>query len=173
VVHDPPVNSVIADDQLFPRAKTSGPRSPAAAPEVEGKEPRRFGSWKHQAQRLRTEALVLYFVFTHPRVPWFAKWIAGCVAAYLLSPVQLIPSYIPVVGFLDDLLALFIAVKLLRRIIPNDVLVEWQKRAESAEMQRKDEIRSSAATAGLVAMVFLWLLAAVIASALIMNYIHR
>lgn len=167
------MNKIMADDQLLPLAKTSGSRSPAADPEVEGNEPGRFASWKQQAQRLRTEALVLYFVFKHPRVPWFAKWVAACVAAYLLSPVQLIPSYIPVIGFLDDFLALFIGVKLLRRIIPKDVLAECRQRARAVGMRGREEIKSSAATSGLIAIIFLWLLAAVIASALIMKFIRR
>jgi len=143
------------------------------SPDVEGNIPGRLGSWRHQAQRLQTEALVFYFLFKHPRVPWFARWVAACVAAYLLSPFQLIPSYIPVIGFLDDFLVLFLGVKVLRKIIPKDVFAECRQRAEVVEARRKEEIRSVAATVGLIVVVFLWLLAAVIASALIMKYTHH
>jgi uncharacterized membrane protein YkvA (DUF1232 family) len=161
------------DHYLVPLAKISGPRSPIADSNVEENEPGRLESWRHQAQQLQTEALVFYFVFKHPRVTWFARWVAACIAAYLLSPLQLIPSYIPIIGFLDDLLVLFLGVKLLRRIIPKDVLADCRQRAEVVETQGKEEIRPVAATVGLVAIIFLWLLAAVIASALIMKYIHH
>ena len=73
--------------------------------------------WKRQAQLLQREARGFYFAFKHPRVHWCAKLVAAGTAAYLFSPIQLIPSFIPVVGFLDDLLILFLGVKLLQRII--------------------------------------------------------
>jgi uncharacterized membrane protein YkvA (DUF1232 family) len=157
---------------LVPLGKPSGSCSPTADPDAEGNEPGRLWSWRHQAQRLQTEALVFCCVFKHPRATWFARWVAACIAAYLLSPVQLIPSYIPVIGFADDFLVLFLGVKLLRRIIPKDVLAECRQRAEVVETQRKEEIRSAAATVGLVAVIFLWFLAAVIGSILIVKYIY-
>ena len=129
--------------------------------------------WKRQAERLRKEAHVFYFAFKHPRVHWYARLIAICVAVYLLSPIQLIPSYIPVIGFLDDLLVLFVGAKLLRRIIPPDVLAECRELAETAEIRRKQEARSPLAFVGLVAIVSLWLLITVAASALIAAYFHR
>jgi hypothetical protein len=72
---------------------------------------------------------------------------------------------------LDDLLILFLGVKLLQRIIAPDVLAECRKLAEAAELRRKEEIRSTAAVVGLVAMVAFWLIAAVTASVLIAAYI--
>ena len=130
-------------------------------------------SWRQQAQRVHREAHVFYFVFKHPRTRWYAKLIAVCTAGYLLSPIQLIPSFVPVIGFLDDLLILFLGVKLLRRITPPDVLTECRELANAAEMRRKEEIRSSAAAFASVAIVTLWLLAAVTASALGARYIPR
>ena len=166
---NPTMNRTMADEHFLPFMKTSGPRPPVADPDVEG----RLGSWKRQAQRLQTEALVFYFVFNHPRATWFARGVAASTAAYLLSPVQLIPSCIPVIGFLDDLMVLFLGVKLLRRIIPKEVLAECQQRAEAIGKRRKEEIRSAAAMVGFVAIISSWLFAAVIASALIMKYIHH
>jgi len=130
-------------------------------------------TWRQQAQRVHQEAHVFYFVFRHPRTRWYAKLIAVCTAGYLLSPIQLIPSFIPVIGFLDDLLVLFLGVKLLQRITPPDVLAECRELAKAAEMRRKEEIRSSAAVFASVAIVLLWLLAAVTASALVARYIPR
>lgn len=106
-------------------------------------------------------------------MPWLAKLVTACTAAYLLSPIQLIPSFIPVIGFLDDLLVVVVAAKLLRRIIPADVLAESRLLAEAAEMRRSEEKRSSLAVVGLVAVASFWLLAALAAGAMIAAYIHR
>ncbi len=85
-------------------------------------EPAFAGNWRRRAQRLQKEAHVFYFVFKHPRTRWYARLLAVCTAGYLLSPVQLIPSFIPVIGFLDDFAVLFLGAKLLTRITPPDVL---------------------------------------------------
>jgi uncharacterized membrane protein YkvA (DUF1232 family) len=126
---------------------------------------------RNQAQRLQREAQVYYFVFKHARAPWYAKVVAACSAGYVFSPIQLIPSYIPVIGFLDDFLALLVGAKLLQRIIPADVLTECRQMADAAEMRRKEEIRSMAAVASSVVIVAVWLLAAVGASILMARYI--
>jgi uncharacterized membrane protein YkvA (DUF1232 family) len=128
-------------------------------------------SWKSQAQRVHREAQVYYFAFKHPRVPWYAKLVAACSAGYLFSPIQLIPSYIPVIGFSDDFLVLFVGAKLLRRLIPPEVLAECRQLANAAEMRRKEEIRSAAAIVAFVAIAAVWLLAAVGASLLMARYI--
>jgi uncharacterized membrane protein YkvA (DUF1232 family) len=128
-------------------------------------------SWRQQAQRLHREAQVFYFAFKHPRVHWFAKLIAACTAGYVFSPIQLIPSFIPVIGFLDDFLVLFFGVTLLKKIIPPDVMTECRALAEAAETRRKEEIRSTAAVIAFVAIALVWLLAAVIAGALMAAYL--
>ena len=127
-------------------------------------------SWRQQAARLQKEAQVFYFAFRHPRVRWHARLVAVCTAAYLFSPIQLIPSFIPFIGFLDDLLVLLLGVKLLKRMIPVDVLAECRKLAETAEIRKKEEIRSVASVVGFAAVVSLWLVAAVAASALVVIY---
>jgi uncharacterized membrane protein YkvA (DUF1232 family) len=129
--------------------------------------------WRHQAQRIHREAQVFYFAFKHPRVPWYAKLVAACTAGYLFSPIQVIPSFIPVIGFLDDFLVLFLGAKLVQRIIPPGVLIECREMARAAEMRRKDEIRSPATVVAVVAIAAVWLLAAITASRLIGTYILR
>ena len=129
--------------------------------------------WRAQAQRLHEEAQVFYFAFKHPGVHWYARLVAICTAGYLFSPIQLIPSFIPLVGFLDDFLVLFAGVKLLQRIIPADVLAECRDLAKAAEMRRKNAIRSPAAVIALVAVVALWFIASITASRLIASYISR
>lgn len=129
--------------------------------------------WTQQAQRLREAALVFYFAFKHPRTPWYAKLVAVCAAGYLLSPVQLIPNYIPVIGSLDDLAVLLVGAKLLRRIIPDDVLAECLQRASDVETRRKEEIKSAAATLGAAAIICAWFLVAAIASVFMVRYVFR
>src|SRR5271170_1514485 len=114
-------------------------------------------SWKEQAQKLQKEAHVFYFAFKHPRVPWYARVVAACSAGYLFSPIQLIPSFIPVIGFLDDFLVLFLGARLFKRIIPPDVLAECRRLALAAETRRKEEIRSLAGSVALVVIVSVWL----------------
>jgi uncharacterized membrane protein YkvA (DUF1232 family) len=130
-------------------------------------------SWKRQAQRVHREAQVFYFAFKHPRVPWYAKLVAACSAGYLFSPIQLIPSFIPVIGFLDDFLVLFLGAKLIQRIIPPEVLTECREMAKAAEMRRKDEIRSPAAVVAVVVIAAFWIFAAVSASLVMARYISH
>jgi uncharacterized membrane protein YkvA (DUF1232 family) len=129
--------------------------------------------WRRQAERLQKEAQVFYFAFKHPRMPWYAKLVVACTAAYLLSPIQLIPSFIPVIGFLDDLLVVVVGVKLLQKIIPPDVLAECRELAAAAESRRNVEVRSTVSIAGLVAIASLWLLAVATATALIAAHMRR
>jgi uncharacterized membrane protein YkvA (DUF1232 family) len=136
-------------------------------------EPASAMNWRQQAQRLHKEAHVFYFACKHPRMPWHARLVAACTAGYLFSPIQLIPSFIPVIGFLDDLLVLFLGVKLVQRITPPDLLTECRQLAEAAEVRRKEEIRSSAAIVAAVVVPAVWLLVAVAGSGLMAAYISH
>jgi len=127
--------------------------------------------WKQKVQRLQKEVHVFYFAFKHPSVRWYAKLVAACATGYLFSPIQLIPSYIPVIGVLDDLLVLFLGAKVLQRIIPAEVFADCRQQAEAAEMRRKDEIRSTAAAGAFMVIAAVWLLAAVGASILMAKHI--
>lgn len=100
-------------------------------------------------------------------MPWSARLVAVCTAGYLFSPVQLIPSFIPVIGFLDDFVVLLLGVKLLQRITPPDVLAECRELAKAAEVQRRKDIETSATAAASVVIAVLWMLMAVGAGALI------
>jgi len=130
-------------------------------------------SWKEQAQRLQKEAFVLYFVFKNPRTPWYVRGVALCSAAYPFSPVQLIPSFIPVIGFLDDFLIVFAGAKLVRRFTPPELLRECREQAAAAEARRSEEIQPGLARFVIVLSAATWLLAAVAASALLTAYLYR
>jgi len=128
-------------------------------------------TWKEQAQRVHAEAQTFYFAFRHPRVPCYAKVIAACTAGYMFSPIQLIPNFIPGIGFLDDFLVVFLGVKLLQRIIPADVLTECREQANVAAMRRSDEVRSPATVITVLAMSLVWLTAAITACRLLVLYV--
>lgn len=126
-----------------------------------------------QAQRLHKEAHVFYFVFKHPRTRWYTRALAACSAAYLFSPVQLIPSFIPVIGFLDDLAVLFVGAKLVQRITPPDVLTECREMAEAAEAQRKERVRTRFARIAFILTATSWLLGSCVATAILATYMSR
>jgi uncharacterized membrane protein YkvA (DUF1232 family) len=164
---------VVVDGDAETLTKLSGRLPPESTSERVRPERASARNWREQAQRLHKEAHVFYFVLKHPRTRWYARLVAACTAGYLLSPVQLIPNFIPVIGCLDDVLVVFLGVKLLRRITPADVLSECRGLANAAEIRRKEEIRSTVAIVVSVAIPIVWLFAAVAASALMASYLHH
>jgi uncharacterized membrane protein YkvA (DUF1232 family) len=88
--------------------------------------------WKQWARVIKRDAHALYLAARDPRVPWYAKALAIAVAAYALSPIDLIPDFIPVLGYLDDLLIVPTGIALAVRLIPPDVMAEHRERATSA-----------------------------------------
>lgn len=105
----------------------------------------RLARW---AQALRRESLTLYYAARDARTPWYAKVLAGAIVAYALSPIDLIPDFIPVLGLLDDLLLLPIGIWLALRLVPATVLAEARRRAE-ATLERP---KSRAAAAVIVSI---------------------
>jgi uncharacterized membrane protein YkvA (DUF1232 family) len=110
-----------------------------------------MGQWRARAQALRREVTTLYLACRDPRVPWYAKALAASLVAYALSPIDLIPDFIPVLGYLDDLVVIPLGVLLVRRWIPNVVLRDCRARAET--MTAKPVSRVGAAI-----VVGVWLL---------------
>lgn len=90
-----------------------------------------FGCW---ARRLRSEVQALSLVYRDPRTPWYAKLCLALVLGYALSPVDLIPDFIPILGHLDDLLLVPLGVWLALRLIPPHVLAEARARQGIAEL---------------------------------------
>ena len=99
------------------------------------------------------DGLALYVAARNPRTPWFAKLLAFLVAAYALSPIDLIPDVIPVLGFLDELILLPIAIALIARLIPADILAE--SRAAAQTMLEKPRSKAGAAI-----IIGIWVLGA-------------
>ena len=130
-------------------------------------------SWRRRARQLQKEAHVFYFVVKHPRTRWYAKVVAACTACYLVSPIQLIPNFIPVIGFLDDFVVLFVGVKLLQKITPADVFRECRELADAAEARRNQEPKWAGAVVVPVIIVTMWILVAISASTLLAAYIYH
>lgn len=81
------------------------------------------------ARELKHRTLVVYFAARDPRTPWFARLLALGIAAYALSPIDLIPDFIPVLGYLDDLVIVPLGLMLVLRLIPADVLAASRAKA--------------------------------------------
>lgn len=109
---------------------------------------------------LKRQVMVLWFCCQHPRTPGFAKALAVVVVAYALSPIDLIPDFIPILGYLDDAVLLPLGIWLVLRLIPKDVLEECQQQAEAREASRTPRPVNRVAALIIVAL-WLGLLAAV------------
>ena len=94
-------------------------------------------SWKTKAKQLKTEVVALYLAFKHPGTPWYAKVLAALIIGYALSPIDLIPDFIPVVGYLDDFIIVPAGIALLIKIIPRGILEECRTKAQSDLSNRK------------------------------------
>jgi len=87
--------------------------------------------WRARTRNLKREVFALYLACRDPRVPWYAKALAAGVVAYAFSPIDLIPDFIPVVGYLDEFVLVPIGVFAVRAMIPTAVLAECRERAET------------------------------------------
>jgi uncharacterized membrane protein YkvA (DUF1232 family) len=108
----------------------------------------RVKTWARLAKR---DAFALYLAARDPRVPWFAKVLAAATAAYAFSPIDLIPDFIPVIGYLDDLIILPVAIVITVRLIPDSLMAELREEAEV----RLAAARPRSACAA-IAIVALW-----------------
>jgi uncharacterized membrane protein YkvA (DUF1232 family) len=116
---------------------------------------RSVGSWKERVRALKKEIFALYLACRHPRVPWYAKVFAFIVVGYALSPIDLIPDFIPVLGYLDDLILIPLGIMLVIRMIPAEILAECREKSEA--------IVGRATRAGKIAaavIVLIWILTA-------------
>lgn len=90
-------------------------------------------TWRQRVRALKTELSALYLAYHHPDTPRAARWAVALVVAYALSPIDLIPDVIPVLGYLDDLLLVPLGVALALRLIPPAVMAECRARVRAGE----------------------------------------
>src|SRR4030088_1349391 len=88
--------------------------------------------WKRWAGTIKRDAHALYLASRDPRVPWYAKAVAIAVAAYAASPIDLIPDFIPVIGYLDDLIIVPLGIALVVKLIPPEIMAEHRALAIKA-----------------------------------------
>jgi uncharacterized membrane protein YkvA (DUF1232 family) len=105
---------------------------------------------KHWARAVKRDAVALYIAARDPRTPWYAKALAAVVVAYALSPIDLIPDFIPVLGYLDDIVIVPIGLWLVLRLIPPEVVDDC--RARAADLAQ----RPTSVTAAVV-VVLIWI----------------
>ena len=106
-------------------------------------------SAKAWAKTLKRDVIALWIAARDPRTPWYSKLAAGAVAAYALSPIDLIPDFIPVLGYLDDLLIVPLGVLLVVKLIPPDLMAEYRA-AASVQAEKPMSI------AGLIFIGAIW-----------------
>ena len=117
---------------------------------------------KDWAKHLKEETIALYFAYRDPRTPWYAKTLAIFVVAHTLSPIDLIPDFIPVLGYLDDLLITPLGLALAFKLIPEQVLVDARQKAEAETFEA-----SPLARTGTMIVIATWILGLVVLGAII------
>ncbi|SFN24308.1 YkvA family protein [Nitrosomonas communis] len=110
---------------------------------------------KDRAQILKIETYALYLAARDPRTPWYAKLLVTGVVAYALSPIDLIPDFIPILGYLDDLILVPLGIALAIKLIPRTILEECQIQAK--EIMIKKPVSWSAGAV----IIAIWLILAV------------
>jgi uncharacterized membrane protein YkvA (DUF1232 family) len=108
---------------------------------------------KAWARDLNRDGYAIYLASRDPRMPWYAKILAVAVAAYALSPIDLIPDFIPVIGYLDDLIILPLGIWLVVSFVPDEIMVEYRAKADEA-------VGRPSSRAGMTAIILLWIIGA-------------
>ena len=110
------------------------------------------------AATLKREVMALWFACRDPRTPWYARVLAMLIVAYALSPIDLIPDFIPVLGYLDELILLPVGIYLVLKLVPAEALADARARAQAWVDSRKPKPRNwiAAAVIVLVWVAVLW-----------------
>jgi uncharacterized membrane protein YkvA (DUF1232 family) len=106
---------------------------------------------KTKAKELRANLGLLYFAFKHKRTPWYVKVLICLVISYALSPIDLIPDFIPVIGYLDDLIIIPAGIALAIKLIPEDIILECRE-----NMSNLGSIKFNGIYAGII-IIAIWL----------------
>ncbi len=123
-------------------------------------------AWKQRARDLKIQIYALYLAYQHPRVPLPAKIFAGCVVAYAFSPIDLIPDFVPIIGYLDDLIIVPLGIAIALKMIPTDILAECQ--AQSRELMKLGKPVNWAAAA---IIILIWFASAVLATRFLLGLV--
>ena len=124
--------------------------------------------WKGWANRLRLESLTLYYAYRDPRTPWYAKFWTAVVVAYAFSPIDIIPDFIPIVGYLDDLVIIPVGMAIALKLIPQEILEESRHLARQ-RIDRKKPINWIAA--GVV--IAIWIVLTALVTSRVVRHLNR
>ena len=122
---------------------------------ITSRDGRWFRRMQDRVRHLKTELVAIGLSLKNPRTPWYAKAVAAIVVAYALSPIDLIPDFIPVLGYLDDLILVPLGIVVAIKLIPTEVLEECRVRAQETN-QRGPSILAA------VVVVAIWLVLALL-----------
>jgi uncharacterized membrane protein YkvA (DUF1232 family) len=116
---------------------------------------------KQRARYLKEETFVLYLAARDPRMPWYAKLVVAGIVAYAFSPIDLIPDFVPVLGYLDDLVLIPAGIALAIKLVPDQVLMECRAQAQEIMQNGKPVSRVAASVIvaiwlALTALCILW-----------------
>jgi uncharacterized membrane protein YkvA (DUF1232 family) len=89
-----------------------------------------MNTWRERARRLKVELFALYLAARHPQTPWYAKLVIAGFVAYAVTPVDLVPDALPILGLVDDLIFVPLAIAAAVRFVPSTVLAECRGRAQ-------------------------------------------
>ncbi len=123
-----------------------------------------WAAWKDRAQALKRETYAVYLTCRDPRVPWYGRLLAACVVGYAFSPIDLIPDFVPVLGYLDDLILIPLGIVAVLKTIPPEVMAECREKAAIAMAGGKPTNRIAAAI-----IVAVWIGLAVLSIFLILR----
>ncbi len=125
-----------------------------------------FSRLKEWARLIKRDVRAIYLAARDPRVPWYAKVVAIGVAAYALSPIDLIPDFIPVIGYLDDLIIVPLGILLVIKMVPPHIMAEHRATAATAA-------ESPASVGGAIVIVAIWIAAAAATAWLIYRWLRN
>ena len=123
--------------------------------------------WRERTRRLKREVTAVYLAARDHRTPWYAKLLAIGIVAYALSPLDLIPDPIPVLGYLDDLIVLPLAILLVLRLIPEEVMDDARHRAAETPL-----ITGPVGWIGAGIVAVLWVLLLVVTTSIVVKLVQ-
>ncbi len=127
----------------------------------------RFDTWKSRARRLKIELVALSLAYRDPRTPWYARLVAACVVGYAFSPLDLIPDFVPILGYLDDLILIPLGIWLALKMVPAPIMAECRARAAEATAAGRPASRVAA-----IVIVAIWVTLALLAGWLVVRSVE-
>ena len=122
--------------------------------------------WKGQVKCVKVETYALYLAYKDPRVPWYAKVFTAIIVGYAFSPIDLIPDFLPIIGYLDDFIIIPLGVLLVLKMIPEPVMAEYRVKA----VEKMSQEGYQTWVAGVV-IIIVWILVLVLIFLMVKKYL--